>query len=104
MEFKQFMEAQYPIGKGVAPPPRGVQRQLQPTDVLQQRMQKQKMGQGDNYQQQLMRIAQGKFTPEEQQVVNKQKEEMQRFGVVFTPFKFYGGGQNPRSDLSQFNF
>lgn len=124
MNFRDFVtevtnKPPYPVARGVQPPPggvpakRGVARQLTPQqgDPRQQQ-------QGDprqQQQQQLMRITQGQFTPEETQIVNKQKAEMQRYGVVFTPFKFYGGMQNPQSslvnpayqgkpDLTQFQF
>ena len=99
MRFKNFvMEAdRYPVASGVQPPPggipakRGVARQLSP---------QQQVDPGQQQQQQLMRIAKGQFTPEETQIVNKQKSEMQKYGVVFTPFKFYGGMQNPQSSLA----
>ena len=50
----------------------------------------------------LYRILNGQFTPEEMAIVKKQKEEMAKFGVVFTPFQFYGGMKNPTAQPLDF--
>jgi len=114
-------------GKPAAPPPAGsplfqqpakAARALTPQQAqkgqIPTRQQAQKQGSGVS-QQDMWRLAKGQFTPEEAAIVQRQKAEMQKYGVVFTPFKLYGGGQNPQSslanpayqgkpDLSQFKF
>lgn len=52
----------------------------------------------------LWRITKGQFTPEEQAIVAKQQRELKRYGVVFTPFRFYGGMKNPQFDPTPFQF
>jgi hypothetical protein len=82
MKFNEFIEAKdYPVAQRVQPPP-----VLQSTPSPEE----------------LHRLVTGPLHPLEKAIIKKQKEELRQYGVVFTPFKFYGGMKNPQPD--SFNF
>jgi hypothetical protein len=58
----------------------------------------------DDKRHQMWRIRKGQFTQEEKAIVDKQQKELAAYGVVFTPFKIYGGMENPQFDPTPFQF
>jgi|SRR6516162_5371218 hypothetical protein len=87
MNFKEFAEAVYPVGKPFAPPP--ISPSVNPSDP-------QTWSKKDYW-----RVHNGDYNPPELAIVKKQKrelakqrEELGELGVIFTPitpFKLNGG-------------
>jgi hypothetical protein len=103
----QGQPGQAPVARGVVPPPAAkalAPQQQKPAVAGQEQQQRQAQQQqnGQWSQQDMMRIAQKQFTPEEQKLVQRQNAEMKQYGVVLTPFKLYGGMKNPQVDNSSF--